>query len=57
MGTVERVRWQPRRAAQRAYDGLYHDYLALARHFGEGSSDVMKRLRWLVKGSPSGEQN
>ncbi len=27
------------------YEDLYQEYLALARHFGEGGTEVMKRLR------------
>jgi len=45
MGGRERVTYRPRPAEQRAYEALYQDYLALARHFGEGGTGVMKELR------------
>lgn len=45
MGNAERVLYSPNDAARRVYDGLYADYVELARHFGEGGSGVMRRLR------------
>ncbi len=50
MGATERVSYRPRPAEQRTYDLLYREYLDLARHFGEGGSQVMKRLRRLRAG-------
>ncbi|HYM90649.1 MAG TPA: ribulokinase [bacterium] len=47
MGSTERVTYQPHAQAARVYDGLYQDYLEIARHFGEGGSSVMKRLHQL----------
>ncbi|MDR7507361.1 MAG: ribulokinase [Armatimonadota bacterium] len=47
MGATERVPYRPRPAEQRTYEVLYREYLDLARHFGEGGSQVMKRLRRL----------
>ncbi|MHB8731117.1 MAG: ribulokinase [bacterium] len=44
MGSAERVVYRPDGAARRVYDGLYADYLELARHFGEGGSGIMRRL-------------
>jgi len=44
MGSAERVVYRPDGAARRVYDGLYADYLELARHFGEGASGIMRRL-------------
>jgi hypothetical protein len=32
------------------YETLYREYLELSRYFGEGSNDVMKRLRRLRAG-------
>ena len=51
MGSTDRVRYRPQPAEQRTYEALYHDYVALARYFGEGGSDVMKRLRRLRAGA------
>lgn len=45
MGWAERVRYHPRADAQRLYETAYQDYLVLARYFGEGGTEVMKRLR------------
>jgi L-ribulokinase len=45
MGGQERVAYRPRPAEQRAYEALYHDYLSLAHHFGEGGTDIMRELR------------
>jgi len=45
MGSTDRTRYRPRPEAQRIYDDIYRDYLDLARHFGEGGTEVMKRLR------------
>jgi L-ribulokinase len=50
MGATDRVPYRPRPAEQRTYDLLYREYLDLARHFGEGGSQVMKRLRRLRAG-------
>jgi L-ribulokinase len=47
MGARERVTYHPRAAHLRTYSDLYRDYLELARHFGEGTDTVMKRLRAL----------
>ncbi len=47
MGSTDRSRYRPRPEAQRSYDDIYRDYLDLARHFGEGGTEVMKRLRRL----------
>ncbi len=47
MGSTDRARYRPRPEAQRIYDDIYRDYLDLARHFGEGGTEVMKRLRRL----------
>jgi len=47
MGSTDRARYRPRPEAQRIYDDVYRDYLDLARHFGEGGTEVMKRLRRL----------
>lgn len=45
MGAVGHVPYRPRPAEQRVYETLYQDYLDLARYFGDGRHDVMKRLR------------
>lgn len=45
MGSRERVAYRPRPVEQRFYAQHYQDYLELARHFGEGGTGVMKRLR------------
>lgn len=45
MGSRDRVPYRPREAARRVYEELYRDYLDLSRHFGEGDSAVMRRLR------------
>jgi L-ribulokinase len=45
MGGTERTVYRPRPAAQRTYDGLYGEYLDLAKYFGEGGTALMKRLR------------
>jgi L-ribulokinase len=47
MGGTDRACYRPRPEAQRIYDDIYRDYLDLARHFGEGGTEVMKRLRRL----------
>jgi L-ribulokinase len=47
MGTRERTRFSSRPARQRVYELLFRDYLDLSRHFGEGTNDVMRRLRRL----------
>ena len=44
MGNAERTLYRPGESARRVYDGLYEDYVQVARHFGEGGSDVMTRL-------------
>ncbi len=51
MGCTDRARYRPRPAAQHTYEALYQEYFALARHFGEGGTDVMKRLRRLRVGA------
>jgi L-ribulokinase len=53
MGSVERVVYRPDEAACRVYDGLYADYVELARHFGEGGSDVMRRLHAMHRRGPA----
>jgi L-ribulokinase len=45
MGDTERVIYRPEDAARRVYDGLYGDYLEIARYFGEGGTAIMRRLR------------
>jgi L-ribulokinase len=45
MGGGDRVPYRPRPAARRVYEELYRDYLDLSRHFAEGGSDLMVRLR------------
>ncbi|HXX38631.1 MAG TPA: ribulokinase [bacterium] len=45
MGAAERTLYRPNDAARSVYDDLYRDYLEVARHFGEGGTDLMKRLR------------
>ncbi len=45
MGTTDRVTYRPRTDTQRVYEHFYQDYLELARYFGEGGTDVMRRLR------------
>lgn len=58
MGRPEGVRYRPRPDAQRVYQALYRDYLDLARYFGEGGNEVMKRLRRMRMGrhgSPGAE--
>lgn len=50
MGQTERVTYRPRAAEQRFYEAQYRDYLELARFFGEGGTEVMKRLRRLRAG-------
>lgn len=45
MGARGGTRYVPDPSAHRAYGGLYADYVELARHFGEGGTDLMKRLR------------
>ncbi len=47
MGATERVRYTPRAAEQGLYEALYHEYVELSRYFGEGTNDVMRRLRRL----------
>ncbi|MDR7482156.1 MAG: ribulokinase [Armatimonadota bacterium] len=47
MGDRDYVTFRPGARAQRVYDALYREYLDLARHFGEGGSEVMRRLRAL----------
>jgi len=54
MGSRERVVYRPRPAEQRFYAQLYQDYLELARHFGEGGTGVMKRLREQRSAASSG---
>lgn len=51
MGGRGRTPYRPRAAEQRTYEALYQEYLALAGHFGEGGTDVMKRLRRLRVGA------
>src|SRR5439155_1341797 len=51
MGSRERIAYRPRTSEQRLYESLYRDYLDLARHFGEGGTALMKRLRRLRAGS------
>src|SRR2546426_11811596 len=50
IGGTERAADRPRPAEQRLYQSLYRDYLDLARHFGEGGTTLMKRLRRLRAG-------
>src|SRR5213593_1527446 len=50
MGSRERTAYRPRTSEQRLYESLYRDYLDLARHFGEGGTALMKRLRRLRAG-------
>lgn len=45
MGAHGGTRYLPNPSAHRAYGALYADYIELARHFGEGGTDLMKRLR------------
>lgn len=45
MGAKTGQRYSPDRSAQRVYEGLYAQYVELARYFGEGASPVMKRLK------------
>lgn len=45
MGNREREAYRPRPAEQQAYEALYRDYLDLAHHFGEGGTEIMRRLR------------
>lgn len=45
MGETRRTTYRPRPAAQKTYETLYQDYRELARYFGEGGTDIMKRLR------------
>jgi L-ribulokinase len=47
MGDRRYQTYRPRTRARRAYETLYREYLDLARHFGEGGSEVMRRLRAL----------
>lgn len=51
MGGRDRTPYRPRAEERRIYEGLYQEYLALARHFGEGGTEVMKRLRRLRAGA------
>jgi L-ribulokinase len=53
MGSAERVVHRPNEAARRVYDGLYADYVELARHFGEGGTGVMRRLHAMRRRSPA----
>jgi L-ribulokinase len=53
MGSVERVLYRPDETARRVYDGLYADYVELARHFGEGGSGVMRRLHAMRNRAPA----
>ncbi|MBW3622540.1 MAG: ribulokinase [Armatimonadetes bacterium] len=39
--------YPPNPAHREVYDALYAEYLTLARYFGEGGNDVMRRLRAL----------
>ncbi len=54
MGQTKRTTYRPHPAAQRTYEALYQDYLELARHFGEGGTTIMKRLRHLRTSSTKG---
>ncbi|MDR7520097.1 MAG: FGGY-family carbohydrate kinase, partial [Armatimonadota bacterium] len=47
MGSRSRIRYAPRPAGREIYEALYRHYLELARHFGEGGTEVMKALRRL----------
>jgi L-ribulokinase len=47
MGDRHYVTYRPQARAHRVYEVLYREYLDLARHFGEGGSEVMRRLRAL----------
>jgi hypothetical protein len=51
MGAQERVVYRPRAGEHRVYEGLYRDYLELARQFGEERFGIMKRLRARRTGS------
>jgi L-ribulokinase len=51
MGATERVLYHPREPARQVYDGLYRDYLEVARYFGEGGTNVMTRLHRQRRGS------
>ncbi|HYM70339.1 MAG TPA: ribulokinase, partial [bacterium] len=50
MGNAERTLYRPGEPARRVYDALYRDYVEVARHFGEGGTDVMTRLHRLRRG-------
>lgn len=45
MGWKEYEIYRPRPGERRFYADFYREYLELARYFGEGGNDVMKRLR------------
>jgi len=44
MGSAERTPYHPRAADVEIYDSLYRDYVDVARFFGEGGTETMKRL-------------
>jgi len=45
MAHLKKETFSPNRAAQKVYDELYAEYLALHDYFGRGANDVMKRLK------------
>jgi L-ribulokinase len=47
MARLKKQTFKPKPAAQKVYDQLYVEYLALHDYFGRGANDVMKRLKHL----------
>ena len=45
MARLKKKTYKPNPAAQKVYDALYQEYLALHDYFGRGGNDVMKRLK------------
>ena len=51
MGTAERVVYRPDGRAKQVYEELYRYYVELARYFGEGGTEIMKRLHRRRRGT------
>jgi L-ribulokinase len=47
MAHLKQQSFTPNLSAQKVYDQLYREYLALHTYFGRGGNDVMKRLKRL----------
>ena len=47
MARLKKQTFKPNPQAQKVYDQLYPEYLALHDYFGRGGNDVMKRLKRL----------